>query len=333
MLNARSAWFLTIVLLAPWALSGDPGSGLAARMSEPNQEAPPAQEALPAAAGAQVRLIRVDEPITPTTNDYIRRALAETRAVGAAALIIELDTPGGLLESTREIVQALFESEVPVVVYVTPGGARAASAGTFITMAAHVAAMAPSTTIGAASPVSLGDVQMDTVMQSKAFSYAESFIATIAERRGRNVEWAISAVREAVSVTEREALELGVIDLVAQDRLELLQCHRRLRHRRRHAEYCRGRGGRDPEKSGRAVPGLHHPSGADADPHDDRHLRHHWRSDEPWRHRARGDGRHRAHPASVRFRCDARQPGRVPSTGFGGGALRLRGVHPRPSAS
>jgi membrane-bound serine protease (ClpP class) len=223
MLSARSAWFLPVVFLASWAPFGDPGSGLAAPMSEPHQEAPPLQEALPAAAGARVGLIRVEEPITPTTNDYIRRALAETHELGVAALIIELDTPGGLLESTREIVQALFESEVPVVVYVTPGGARAASAGTFITMAAHVAAMAPSTTIGAASPVSLGDVQMDTVMQSKAFSYAESFIATIAERRGRNVEWAMSAVREAASVTEREALELGVIDLVAQDRLELLR--------------------------------------------------------------------------------------------------------------
>ena len=223
MLSARSALLLPVVFLASWAPFGGPRPDLAARVSEPNQEAPPAQEALSTAGGARVSLIRVDEPITPTTNDYVRRAIAETLEMGASALIIELDTPGGLLESTREIVQALFESEVPVVVYVTPGGARAASAGTFITMAAHVAAMAPSTTIGAASPVSLGDAPMDTVMQNKAFSYAESFIATIAERRGRNVEWAMSAVREAVSVTEREALELGVIDLIAQDRLELLQ--------------------------------------------------------------------------------------------------------------
>ncbi len=173
-----------------------------------------------------ISLIRVEEPITPTTTDYINRALAEAVEAGSNALVVELDTPGGLLESTRKIVQAFFESEVPVVVYVTPGGARAASAGTFITMAAHVAAMAPSTTIGAASPVSLGPggaAQMDTVMQSKAFNYAESFIETIAERRNRNVDWAISAVREAEVATEREALEFDVIDLVATDREELLR--------------------------------------------------------------------------------------------------------------
>lgn len=173
-----------------------------------------------------VTAIRVEEPVTPTTNDYIRRALDEAAARGSNALLIELDTPGGLLESTRGIVQAFYESEVPVVVYVSPGGARAASAGTFITMAAHVAAMAPSTTIGAASPVSMGgggEAQMDTVSQNKAFNYAESLIASIAERRGRNVDWAISAVREAEAVTESEALDLNVIDLVAEDRDELLE--------------------------------------------------------------------------------------------------------------
>ncbi len=177
-------------------------------------------------AASRVTLIRLEEPITPTTTDYITRALAVSREDGAACLVIELDTPGGLLESTREIVQAFFESEMPVVVYVTPGGARAASAGTFITMAAHVAAMAPSTTIGAASPVTMGPgggAQVDTVMQKKVFSYAESFIEGIAERRGRNVEWAISAVRDGASVTESEAVDLNVIDLVAEDRETLLE--------------------------------------------------------------------------------------------------------------
>lgn len=173
-----------------------------------------------------VSMIRVEEPITPTTYDYITRALAEATELGSSALLIELDTPGGLLESTRKIVQALFQAQIPVIVYVTPGGARAASAGTFITMAAHVAAMAPSTTIGAASPVSLapgGETQTDTVMQNKAFSYTENFAQNVAERRGRNVEWAIAAVREAAAATEGEALELGVIDLVATDREELLR--------------------------------------------------------------------------------------------------------------
>ncbi len=184
--------------------------------------------ALPAAAAAQdsasVSLLRVEEPITPTTTDYITRGLGEAVERGSDLLLIEMDTPGGLLESTRDIVQTFFEATIPVVVYVAPDGARAASAGTFITMAAHVAAMAPSTTIGAASPVQMspGGAETDTVMQKKAFSWAESFIQSIAERRGRNAEWAISAVRDGASVTEDEALELDVIDLLAADREELL---------------------------------------------------------------------------------------------------------------
>lgn len=173
----------------------------------------------------EIASIRLEEAISPTTTNHVRRALAEADEREWGLLLIELDTPGGLLESTRHIVQAFFESEVPIAVYVTPGGARAASAGTFITMAAHVAAMAPSTTIGAASPVSMapGGGEPDTVMQKKAFSFTESFIETIAERRDRNVEWAVSAVREGASVTEGEALELNVIDLIATDRQELLR--------------------------------------------------------------------------------------------------------------
>lgn len=176
--------------------------------------------------GSTVHAIRIEEPVTPTTADFIRRALTEARDAGSEALLVELDTPGGLLESTRHIVQLFFEAEVPVVVHVTPAGARAASAGTFITMAAHVAAMAPSTTIGAASPVSMGgggEVQMDTVMQNKVFNYTENFAQTVAERRGRNVDWAIAAVRDAEAVTAREARELNVVDLVVAGRDELLR--------------------------------------------------------------------------------------------------------------
>jgi membrane-bound serine protease (ClpP class) len=174
--------------------------------------------------GGSVLLIRVEEAISPTTTNYIRRGIAEAGERGAPALIIELDTPGGLLESTQNIVRSLFAADVPIIVYVSPAGARAASAGTFITLASHIAAMAPSTTIGAASPVTMSPgVQADTVMQRKLFSATESFMETIAERRGRNVEWAIAAVREGASVTEREALELGVIDLVAPDRQALLE--------------------------------------------------------------------------------------------------------------
>lgn len=181
----------------------------------------------PAPAGgeaATVSLIRVEEAISPTTTNYIVRAIARARERGSAALVIELDTPGGLLESTKNIVRALFEADVPVVVYVSPDGARAASAGTFITLAAHVAAMAPSTTIGAASPVAMAPgAAADTVMMRKLFSATESFMETIAERRGRNVEWAVSTVRYGAAATEREALALGAIDLVAASRAELLE--------------------------------------------------------------------------------------------------------------
>lgn len=177
------------------------------------------------ASGSPVAAIRVEGAIGPTITNYVTRGLAVARERGSPCLLIEMDTPGGLLESTKNIVQTFFDSEVPVVVYVSPDGARAASAGTFITMAAHVAAMAPSTTIGAASPVTMspgGGGQTDTVMQKKIFSYSESFIESIADRRGRNAEWAISAVKEGASVTNDEALELNVIDLVAANRDELL---------------------------------------------------------------------------------------------------------------
>ncbi len=145
----------------------------------------------------------------------------------AEALIVEMDTPGGLLESTKNIVQAFLDSEeLPIIVYVSPEGASAASAGTFITMAAHIAAMAPATNIGAASPVQMGPGgggQQDTVMQKKIFNYSESYIKSIAERRGRNADWAISAVRDGESITSDEALEKNVIDLIAADRKELLE--------------------------------------------------------------------------------------------------------------
>jgi membrane-bound serine protease (ClpP class) len=193
-------------------------------LTSPAQPEAAAAEADADRAPPPVLLIRVEGAISPTTTNYIQRGIAEARDRGSSALIIELDTPGGLLESTQNIVRALFAADVPIVVYVSPAGARAASAGTFITLAAHVAAMAPSTTIGAASPVTMSPgVQADTVMQRKLFSATESFMETIAERRGRNVEWAISAVRDGASVTEREALELDVIDLIAASREELLE--------------------------------------------------------------------------------------------------------------
>lgn len=179
------------------------------------------------ATAGEVMFIRVEGAISPVTTNYIQRGLKRARESGSAVLIIEMDTPGGLLESTKNIVQAIFDSEdLPVVVYVSPQGASAASAGTFITMAADIAAMAPATNIGAASPVQMGGggtVPMDSVMQKKIFNYSESYIESIAEKRGRNAEWAISAVRDGASVTSEKAVELNVVDFIAQNRQDLLE--------------------------------------------------------------------------------------------------------------
>lgn len=173
-------------------------------------------------SSATVSIIRVNGIIGPTTAQYIDRGLLKSIENNDEAFIIVLDTPGGLLDSTQDIVQTLLGTEHPTVVYVSPSGANAGSAGTFITLAAHVAAMASATNIGAASPVSMGGGEMDTVMQKKIFNFSESFIQTIAEERGRNVEWAKSAVSDGASITSNEALDLGVIDLIAENIEELL---------------------------------------------------------------------------------------------------------------
>ncbi len=169
-----------------------------------------------------VSIVSVKGTIGPTVTQYIERGLRKSVEAGDEAFIIELDTPGGLLDSTQDIVQILLGTEHPTVVYVSPRGANAGSAGTFITLAAHIAAMAPATNIGAASPVAMGGGEMDTVAQKKIFSYSESYIESIAEQRGRNAEWARSAVRDGASVTSSEALELNVIDLIADSMEDLL---------------------------------------------------------------------------------------------------------------
>lgn len=164
----------------------------------------------------QVWVITIDGVINPVSTDYIHKSLEEAEESGAQCLIIQLDTPGGLMKSMRIIVKDMFAASIPVVVYVAPAGSRAGSAGVFITLAAHVAAMAPGTNIGAAHPVTLG-AQQDTsnTMMEKITNDAVAFIKSIAEKRGRNQEWAEKAVRESASITDREALELGVIDFIA----------------------------------------------------------------------------------------------------------------------
>ncbi|MEJ2040384.1 MAG: nodulation protein NfeD [Desulfosarcinaceae bacterium] len=172
--------------------------------------------ALPATALARdVHVIKVSDPIGPAVAEFIGDAAEKATEADAAALIIELDTPGGLGESMRRIVQAIYACQVPVVVYVTPSGARAASAGVMITMAADIAAMAPGTSIGAAHPVGAGGKEIEGTMAKKVTNDMVSFIKGIARRRGRNAAWAEKAVRESVSLTAEEALKENVIDTVA----------------------------------------------------------------------------------------------------------------------
>ena len=230
---------LFLMLLAPFALVGVAGGANPEPVSS---------------GGAVVALVRLeDEPITPVTARFLQRAHAEADALGAQCLIIELDTPGGLVDATRTVVKDLLASERPVVVYVAPESARAASAGVFITMSAHVAAMAPGTHIGAAHPVQIGGLPIgpapspttptptpdgpdsgdqqskDTPPQPARSATEEKIVQdtvawarALAELRGRNVEWAKLAVAESRSITSSEALELGVIDLIAADLDDLL---------------------------------------------------------------------------------------------------------------
>ena len=169
-----------------------------------------------------VHISRLADDIGPVSENFIDRALDRAEENNAAAWVLLLDTPGGLISSTDEIVQRFLAAEVPVIVFVSPAGARAASAGTFITMAAHIAAMAPNTQIGAAHPVSGSGEDIDGDLDAKITNDAAADIRGIAEVRGRNAEWAEQAVRESVSITGSEAVDLNVIDATANDLDDLL---------------------------------------------------------------------------------------------------------------
>ena len=182
--------------------------------------------------------IKIDDAISPATHKYFNDAFKEAKKIDSKIILVELDTPGGLVTTTREMVQEILNSKIPIVMYVSPKGARAASAGTFLMYASHIAAMAPSTNIGAATPVSLGGTnpvnpqkkekdkekseQVQDAMQKKILNDTIAYIKSIAEHKNRNVQWAIEAVKEGKSISSKEALEKNVIDLIASDVNELL---------------------------------------------------------------------------------------------------------------
>ena len=172
-----------------------------------------------------IYLLKIDGAITPPMSKYIIRVIDEAIANKAQAVIMEMDTPGGLDKSMREIIQKELSSYIPIIVFVSPPGARAASAGAYIAMAADIVAMAPGTNIGAATPVQLGGMpegETSTTMEKKIVNDAAAFMQSLAQKKGRNVQWAEDAVRKARSSSAEEALKLGVIDLIANDLQDLL---------------------------------------------------------------------------------------------------------------
>lgn len=169
----------------------------------------------------KVIVLNADCAIHPACADYIQYGIEKAVDENAECIVIKLNTPGGLLTSTRTIVNQFLDAKIPIIVFVAPAGSQSASAGVFITMAANIAVMAPGTNIGAAHPVTLQGT-MDSVMMEKATNDAAAFIRTISEKRNRNIEWSEDAVRNSVSITETEALKLHVIDLIAKDVRDLL---------------------------------------------------------------------------------------------------------------
>jgi len=172
---------------------------------------------------SSIYLLQLNGMINPITSQYVIGGIEDAEAEEAECLILQLDTPGGLDTSMRDIIKKMLNSTIPIIVYVSPPGARAASAGVFITLASNIAAMAPGTNIGAAHPVALGEGEIDEEMKAKMENDAAAYIKSIAEKRGRNPQWAEKAVRESVSITEQEAIEQGVIEFIANDVEELIE--------------------------------------------------------------------------------------------------------------
>jgi membrane-bound serine protease (ClpP class) len=172
---------------------------------------------------SSIYLLQLNGIINPITSQYVVGGIEDAEAEKAECLILQLDTPGGLDTSMRDIIKKMLNSTIPIIVYVSPPGGRAASAGVFITLASNIAAMAPGTNIGAAHPVIMGGEEIDEELKTKMVNDAAAYIKTIAEKRGRNAQWAEKAVRESVSITEQEAIEIGVIEFIANDVDELIE--------------------------------------------------------------------------------------------------------------
>ncbi len=238
----RQIGFLFLLLVGTFGLlAGDRAVGSEATGSEA-ADRDTGSEAEVTTRGGPLHVVTISGSINPASADYLIQAIEDAHTGSAGALLLELDTPGGLVASTKDIIQAMLGSKVPIIVYVSPAGAWAGSAGTFITLAGHVAAMAPGSSIGAASPVGIGGGNpggspapaapgeegqpapaAENAAAQKAENLLSAFIESIAEQRNRNVEWAREAVTDAVAVTADEAAELNVIDFVAQDRRDLLE--------------------------------------------------------------------------------------------------------------
>ena len=219
--TARSFGFLLPAVLLALLTATQVGQAEAPAAQRADAPLAPQAEAQPALR--EIRVLTIEGVINPLTARYLERSLREAASANEELVVLRLDTPGGLESSMRQMAQAILTSRVPVAVYVTPPGARAASAGMFVTIAAHVAAMAPGTNIGAAHPVGMGGAAPDSIMSGKVTNDAAALARALADERGRNGVWAEAAVRQSVSITAREALDEKVIDVVARDLDDLLR--------------------------------------------------------------------------------------------------------------
>jgi len=211
-LAAAAAWFTFVV------------AGAVAWTSAPSALMSAAADSIPQAnAARKILVLTLADAIGPASAKFLIRGIERAEHESAACIVIQIDTPGGLDTSMRDIVKRILASEVPVVVYVAPSGSRAASAGLFVLLSAHVAAMAPGTNTGAAHPVQMGGGAMDSLMSTKVENDAASFIRSLAQKHKRNADWAERAVRASVSASDDEALTLGIVDVVEPSLLALLE--------------------------------------------------------------------------------------------------------------